>query len=304
MVTGKIYAGLLGGMMVVLSGCSTRPALDRASFGNDGTSVRSDSQSGTPVRTTPQSERLGSPALIAAAIHAADAQMATGEYATAADLYTRAYDAKPELTTLLSMSRALRMGGQAQRAVLTMQSESRKFGQSQGYLVELGRAALAGGFMAEAETALTSAVSRRDAGWAAYSTKGVLDTRRERFSEAKASFERARSTAATAQERDAAEANLAMLVAEQGNSREAVSLLEPLAARPTAHRRTVATLAVLYGMSGQRAKYAEMARRSGMSAQDVEAGNRWLDISNPSSPSAVSDTGTPIRQSRSANHRP
>lgn len=300
------YRALLAvATLTMMSACATRPPLDRSSFRTDGTGVRGESQTNAAVR--PPSERLNSPALVTAAIRSAEAQMATNEYATAADLYGRAYATNSDVATLVSMSRALRLAGQAQTAVLTLQAERGRHGTKQPYLVELGRAALAGGYLSEANEALTAATARSDAGWAAHVTMGVYKARSGDNAAARASFERAVAVATEERDRDAARANIAMLTAQSGDVSGAIAMLEPLAARPAAHRRTVATLAVLYGMTGQRGKYLETARRSGLTAQEIETGSRWLDITSQAETVSVSPGSggaAASRQRRSANQTP
>ena len=292
----KKYITLLG--LVFISGCTQRPPLDRNSFRNDGTSIRSDSQVTSPVESVPENQRLKNPELILAAIRGGDAQVANGEYLAGAELYKRAYDGNPEVSTLVLMSRAMRLGGEAQKSVLTLQSLEKVHGNSQAFLVELARASIAGGYNNDARVALEKAIARPDAGWAAYITMGALQAKTGKSSEAKASFNEAQRRSSTQGEKDASLANLAMLEAQDGRIDVAISMLEPLASKPSAHRKTMATLAVLYGIKGDRTKYLDIARKSGMTGTEIEMGSRWLDISN----SDEIDVKPTVRRS-TANHR-
>lgn len=304
MAIAKGVGFLLVGM-VFLSGCSTRAPLDRSSFRNDGMNIRADSQTGSPVGSVPDSEKISDPALVAAAIKSGDAQVESREYLAGAELYRRAYDAKPELSTLMALSRALRLGGQAQKAVLTLQHEQSRFGGTTPYLVELGRASLSGGYLPEAQVALEKATARPDGGWAAWLMMGVLQARRDQSAQARVSFEEAGRRASSEQERDAAQANAAFLMAQDGNVPGAIAILEPLAAKPNAHRKVVATLAILQGIGGDRARYLDTARRSGMSTAEVEEGSRWLDISGSEAASEVgSEKRVRAQTRRSASQRP
>jgi Flp pilus assembly protein TadD len=226
--------------------------------------------------------------------------MAEGNAAAAADLYKRVFDARPELTTLIQLSRALRQSGNAQQAFLTLRNEESRFARNEGFHVEMARAALDGDFIPEAERAVTAALATPGAGWASHVINGVLLSRKGDITGARSAFNQAQSLARTEAERDGASANIAFLDAIEGRRAEAIAALEPLAAKPDAQRRIIVTLAALYGLNGDREKYLSTMRRSGLSAAEVEQGSRWLDISlAPAAPLA------PIAgQRRSANQRP
>lgn len=287
--------------MVLLAACesTSRPPLDRGSFSTDGSSVRQDSLSAAGRSETPAAERLSSPRLIDAAKRSADRLMAEGNAAAAADLYKRVYDARPELPTLIQLSRALRQSGNAQQAFLTLRGEERRFSREEGFHVEMARAALDGNFIPEAEAAVAAALATPRAGWASHVINGVLLARKNENAAAREAFNRAQSVARTETERDGAAANLAFLDAVEGRRAEAIAALEPLAAKPDAQRRIIITLAALYGLNGDRERYLATMRRSGLTAVEVEQGSRWLDISL--APPAPTPTGN---QRRSANQRP
>lgn len=265
--------------VAVVAGCAVPDGQDRRdALRLDGTSLRAESRTALPAGETPEGERLSSPRLVSAAIRSADMLMGERNFDGAAGLYRRAYDARPDLDILVSLSRALRQSGNAQQAVLTLQREDRRHGGRQGFQIELARAALDGGFLAEAEAAVQRALAMPDAGWGAQVMAGVLAARRDDTAGARAAFARAGELARNEAERDAATANTAFLDAMEGHRAEAISALEGLASKPDAQRRVVVMLAALKGLAGDRAGYEETIRRAGLSPAEVEQGRRWLDI--------------------------
>lgn len=143
-------------------------------------------------------------------------------------------------------------------------------------MVELGRAALAGGYAEEAGDALRRATALPGASWDAFLAHGAYAARVGDLSAAEASFSRALAKAPSPRDAMSAMANLALLKAERGDLRGAVADLEGLARRPGAHPRIHATLALLHGLSGDKAAFRREAAK-GMPASEAERAARWLD---------------------------
>lgn len=239
-----------------------------ACAGNSGPNTNPNSFSDTPSSGT----------LSRAAVASGDANMLSGETVIAADMFRKAYDANPTLETLVKWSRAMRQSGSSQQAVVILQSKRAKYNDDPILLTELGRAALSGGYMPEAQEAILKAISYPTADWQAYLTAGAMYARLADYPNATASFLKAQTLTNDPRQQDLAKADLALVKAEQGDVQGAIQDIQLLSERPGAHAKVHSTLAILYGMSGNRAGFMKEASRSGMSSSEMEQASRWLDI--------------------------
>lgn len=221
-------------------------------------------------------DRLSSPAMVQAAIRAAEAAAAAGDHASAADLLRRAYDARPTAEVAAVLGREIRLSGATRDAVAFLQEADRRTPRSRPLLVELGRAALAGGFLPEAEQALAQAVALGPA-FDALMVRGALLARKGDTAGAETTFRQAATLAPTLRDRNSAEANAALALADGGNLPSAIAQLEVIAARADVSPRVVANLALLHGANGDSARFSANASRAGLPADDVQRAARWLD---------------------------
>jgi tetratricopeptide (TPR) repeat protein len=213
-----------------------------------------------------------------AAIASGDANMNSGETVIAADMYKKAYEANPSLDTLIKWSRAMRKSGGAQQAVVILQSKREKYHDDPILLTELCRVALSGGYMPEAQEACLKAIADPKANWQAYLTAGAMASRQADYPKATAYFLKAEELTKDPREQDLAKTDLALLKAESGDVNGAIADIKPLAERPGAHARVHSTLAILYGMSGNRVDFMQQANLAGMTSNEIEETSRWLDI--------------------------
>ena len=215
--------------------------------------------------------------LVRAASVSGDAASAAGEEGAAAALYERAWKADPSVSVGVRWGRALRQAGDPKAATLAMQEVTRRFPSDAAGLTELGRCAMAGGYTSEATAAFSGAVAARGAGWATFMANGAFLAGQVRDADAEASFRTAGADARSGTERYSALANLAMLKAQRGDLRGGLADMQAIAAHPDAAPKVQADLALLYGLSGDRAGFAHAAQQAMLPPEEVEQVGRWLE---------------------------
>lgn len=227
--------------------------------------------------SAPTTDRLESPAMVQAAIRAAEAASLAGDHRTAADLLRRAYATRPTPQVAALLGREARLSGDPRGAVAFIQEAVRRHDRSAPLLIELGRSALAGGFLPEAEQALAEVAALPSPPWEAAMIQGAVRARRGDTAGAGEAFRRAAASAPTNRDRNSAEANAALVRADSGDIRGAISELEVIAARPDVSPKVLANLALLRGVEGDRSGFISGAAQAGLSPADIEGTVRWLD---------------------------
>lgn len=192
------------------------------------------------------------PDLTRAAVSAAQAAEAGGNPSQAAIFYGNAYQkGVRDPQTVVGYARNLRNSGDPARAVLVVREALRQSPDDVALLTELGRAALAGDYLDEAEMALQRAVSRPEAGWEAHMVMGIAQTRRTSYAAAEEAFNKALSLSPN---NLMVMSNLALSQAEAGRLDDAIAVMERVVRQPESTPRMRLNLALLYGLKGDTAR--------------------------------------------------
>ncbi len=235
------------------------------------------------IGTVAADERITEPAIQRAALMSAEEAMAQGRGAQALDLYRRAYEGSPTPAIAARRGQAMRALGQLREAQTFLAAASRRFPSDLTLTTELARASLDTGDLPTATQAVGTILDSRGTGYAQYQVAGAFYARQNDIAKADQLFGQAESVAPGALERGNAQANRALLLAQQGDVAGARQRLEAIASTSAASQRTWAVLAVMRGAAGDTLGATEAARRSGMSSPEISEMSRWLG----NSPAAV-----------------
>jgi Flp pilus assembly protein TadD len=221
-----------------------------------------------------------SPSLVRAAEASGDAAANAGQFAAAAGLYERAYNASPSPELAVRWGRSLRLAGNPQAGFLALKDVAQRYGRNADVLTELGRCAASGGYRQEASDAFVRALAAPGAGWSTYMADGAFEATSGSQAQAAAMFSRALATARTDRERYDAMANIAFLKAQNGDLNGGLAEMKAVVAHPGIDPKVHADLALLDVMAGDREGYAQEISQAGLPPDNAASVVHWLDGGN------------------------
>lgn len=226
----------------------------------------------------------GGPLSYATLMHIGDAARAGGDLATAVTVYRKASAVDTgAVPPLVSAGDALLEMGNFNEAIVSYNAALQRNAHDPGALRGLARAYLTSGKPALAAEPLAIAYQDNPDDPKLLELIGVADDFIDRHDEAQARYRRGLELAPGD---PALSLDLALSLALSGNFPEAVGILSPIAMAPTSTPRERQTLALIYGLEGDRVAAAQMARRD-LDPEAVQRNLAYYDTLRRLSPEAL-----------------
>ena len=214
----------------------------------------------------------------AASVQAGEAALAGGMPGAAIAIAKRKLAAnRDDVDALLLQAKAEAETGEFDKAVITADHAAKVKPRSIPVQLALGRALLAGGKPAEAESAFRKAIAMDRNDGAALTNLGIALDLQGKHREAQVEHHRA---IAAAPMMDAARVNLAMSLALGGDPTAAVAILRPMAASPSATRRVRHDLAMALTLAGRQTEARQILRADLSQKESRQATDAYARLGN------------------------
>jgi len=246
---GRWRRAVVGGVLVLLTGCQTT-SLSKTE--NEEDPYRQSGVQTTMLQAGREAERAS-------------------KYETAAGIYGRLYESRPEDGAVLTaFIRNMRYSGRAQQIVGYVEKQTPHLLADQNVKFEYAKALLAAGRKVESLNALKELRSQMPDQWQVFSAIGIAADSLEQYDEAMAAYQTALQISPN---NEVVMNNMAMSQASAGHLLDAIDTLERAAGINRTNPHIRQNLALLYAING------DVARAQTLAAMDLDVSDVETNLS-------------------------